>query len=71
VNDVTRAGERARRLYPKSKAHQSVYVKGARAALAGRGESACPYARDPNKTWLRGYRKAWLRGHQSIPRRAG
>lgn len=59
------ASRRARRLYPRSKGYRGVYVKGARAALAGRPRSTCPYPPDPLKTWRASWRRAWLRGYDS------
>lgn len=69
MTDTLRARAMAKRLYPRSKNFQGAFVKGASAARAGHPESACPYARDPAKTWRLAYRKAWMRGHQSVPRR--
>lgn len=66
MTPLDRARLRARRLYPRSKSYQSVYVKGARAAVGGGQESACPYKPDPLKTWARAYRTAWLRGFRSV-----
>lgn len=59
------AQQRARRLYPKSKGYQGVYVAGWRAAKAKKGSSACPYPDDPKKTWRKAWRLAWMRGHLS------
>jgi ribosome modulation factor len=61
-----RARARARRLYPRSTAFQGAYMKGARAALAGKGPDACPYRRDPRRSWTQNFRVAWMRGHASI-----
>lgn len=69
MKDLDRAMARARRLYPRSKHFRNAYMKGVRAALVGLSENACPYKRDPAKTWLAAYRAAWLRGYQSAPRR--
>jgi ribosome modulation factor len=41
-------------------------MKGAYAALAGRGPDVCPYARDPRRSWRLQFRVAWMRGHASV-----
>jgi ribosome modulation factor len=64
--ELARAQQRALRLYPRSKGFRSAYLAGARAALAGRPVDACPYRRDPGKTWRQAYRLAWMRGYESI-----
>ena len=63
---IAGAQRRAARLYPTSTAFQGAYVKGARAALAGRPSSSCPYRRDARNTWRNAWRVAWMRGHQSV-----
>lgn len=68
VDTLVHARQRAKRLYPKSRALQGSYMKGVKAALAGRPESACPYRVDARKTWRVAFRRAWLRGHQSESR---
>lgn len=60
------AQRRARKLYPRSKGFRGAYLKGARAALRGAPESACPYPDDPAKTWRQAWRLAWMRGYLSI-----
>ena len=64
--EVARAQRRALRLYPRSKGFRSTYVRGARAALAGKAVDDCPYRRDQGKTWRRAYQLAWMRGYESI-----
>ena len=61
------AGRRARRAYT-APGFRGAYVRGAAAALAGRPADACPYARDPKKTWRAAYRSAWLAGYTSVRR---
>lgn len=58
------ARERAERLYPKSKGYRNVYVAGARARLAGRASTTCPYEAKAG-TWSVAWRLAWIRGWQS------
>lgn len=60
---VERARTRAKRLYPASEAFQGSYVRGVRAALAGRPADDCPYRRRGGWT---AWRRAWLRGHASV-----
>lgn len=66
MSDLRRAQERARRIYPRAVGFQRVYVRGASARLAGLPPDACPYRRDPAKTWRNAYRRAWLRGYESV-----
>jgi hypothetical protein len=56
---------RAERLYPKSTAFRSAYLKGVRAKSAGRPQTACPYARASGSGWTRAFRLAWTRGYLS------
>lgn len=65
MNQLDRAAVRARKLY-RSKGFQGVYMRGVRAALAGRPSTANPYPTDDKKTWRASYRRAWHRGHRSI-----
>lgn len=57
------AGDRARRLYPASKAHRTAYRKGAAARVAGRTLAACPYRQRGG--YGSSFRLAWLGGFQS------
>lgn len=66
MSDLSQARQRAARLYPRNKNLRNTYVRGASAAMHGKTADACPYKRDPRKTWAAGYRKAWLLGYQSI-----
>lgn len=63
TSSIQMAEARARRLYPRSSGFQGAYVKGARAAIAGRTASTCPYKSAGGWT---AWRRAWLRGFQSI-----
>lgn len=58
------ASGRAKRLYPRSAAFRSAYLKGAAAARAGRPQASCPY-RPGDSTWRRAFRLAWMRGFLS------
>lgn len=66
MNDLARARDRARRLYPRSKGFRTVYLRGAHARTVGLTADACPYPRDVAKTWRNAYRRAWLRGYESV-----
>lgn len=66
---VQAATARARRLYPKSKGFQTVYLKGWRARRAKLPASACPYDRKltgpaGNATWTYAWRTVWMTGWQ-------
>lgn len=65
MNQVERAERRARRLY-RSSGFQGAYVKGARAALAGRPIESCPYVAKPGTTGWRVWRRSWLLGYRSV-----
>lgn len=68
MNPEQRALARAKKLYPNSTRFQNTYMKGYRAALAGRPRESCPYKPDPLKTWGGVWRRAWLQGYQSVVR---
>lgn len=62
--EIQRARTRAKRLWPRSKALQATYVRGAVAASAGRAADSCPYRL--KQGWGTSWRRAWLAGFQSI-----
>lgn len=63
MNALSRAEQRALRLYPGSKGFRRAYLNGWLAASAGRSTAACPY-RD-RVGWGSPWRIAWMRGHLS------
>lgn len=54
--------ERARRLY-KAPGFRRAYVEGARARIAGRARTDCPY---DTYGWALVFRRAWEHGYDSI-----
>lgn len=62
MNQVDRAERRARKLY-RSSGFQGAYVKGARAALAGKPVESCPYV---GRGGWQAWRRAWQLGYRSV-----
>jgi hypothetical protein len=64
---IQHAQARARRLWPRNRAFQAVYVRGWRARRAKVGAGACPYdtklhGKAGNATWALVFRKVWMEG---------
>lgn len=64
---IDEAQARARRLYPRSRAMRNVYLRGVRAALAGKPISVCPYPVTHDGTYRQAWRLAWTGGYHSVP----
>lgn len=68
VASLADARRRAALLYPRSRAFQGSYLRGAQAAVSGDPIDASPYVRTRRSGWGVAYHAAWTNGYLSIRR---